>query len=118
MKTRTILLGVAGMATCGLAYLGKVFDVTGSNELLVIGTGLLIFGFLLSSTLHFFRLLDVSILKRSGWIGFVGGSSIILGIMFTILKYFVPALLFYALGGILLIISFLIFTIKIRSLVS
>lgn len=118
MKTKTIVLGISALCLATLAYIGKMLDLPGSNEVLVIGTALFIFGFLLSITINFTRALDVSLIRGSGWLGFLGASGIAVGLMLSLLKYFVAAYFSFGAGGLLLAISFYLLTTKIKTLIS
>ncbi|MEM6524873.1 MAG: hypothetical protein AAGF85_04045 [Bacteroidota bacterium] len=118
MKTKTIILGVSAFSLSTLAYVGKMLDLAGSNEVLVIGTALFIFGFLLSITLNFTRSLDVSLIKNTGWLGFLGASGISIGLMLSLLKYYVAAYFSFGAGGLLLVISFYLLATRVKMLIS
>ncbi len=118
MKTKTIIIGIVGFSMFLLSLGGKYMNITGSNELLILGTGVIVFGFLLSNTLSFTKSFELNLLKKLSWIGFFGMSSVITGTMFSILKQPDLALYSFSLGGILLMVYFLATSMKMKSLLS
>jgi len=118
MTRRTIAIGIAGLGLCLLALIGKNLNITGSNETLIIGTAIMIFGFFLSNILNLNRNLQVMQIKVINWVGFVGVAGVLIGTMFRVLKYYSFSTGFLITGGVLLMIYFIASTFKLKSLIS
>ena len=100
MKTKTMIIGLTGLIFGILGYAGKNLNMPGSNELLLLGALVIIFGFLLPVTLKANEGNKSGDLHTINWLGFVGLAAILMGIILVVLKYFIPAILLLALGSI------------------
>ncbi len=118
MKTKTIVLGLAGLAISLGGYVGKKMSIMGSNELLVAGAAVIIFGFLLTATLNINKNLQIDSIKTINWLGFIGLSCITLGATLIILKYFMVAMILLVAGIVASSLYFAMMGGKIKTLVS
>jgi hypothetical protein len=116
MKTKTMIIGAAGLVFGILGYAGKQIDMLGPNELLIVGVGLVIFGFLLPTTLSTNKTVNIPQIKQLNWLGFLGLTAILFGTSLIILKYWVVAKALLLIGGICTSLYFALISGKIKNL--
>lgn len=106
MKTKTMIIGITGLAFGLLAYSGKMMNLAGSNELLLLGTLVIIFGFLLPITLRANHSKNNGDIHTINWLGFIGLAALLIGITLVVLKYFLAAMFLLLLGSIGAVLHF------------
>lgn len=103
MKKTMNVLGITGSVMLLLGSVMKLQSMIGSNELLVLGGAILVFGYLPFMLTLSMKNTDTTSAKIRNISGFLGASAVIIGIIMSILHY--------AGGNVILLTGFAIFLI-------
>ncbi|HLF33564.1 MAG TPA: adenylate/guanylate cyclase domain-containing protein [Cyclobacteriaceae bacterium] len=111
MKKRTLFFGIAGFILALVGILFKIMHLSGASVMLVIGTLILIFGFLLSFLLERLSISIKTTSRIGNILAFLAAVLILFGIVAKMMHY-PGALQSFVAGGLLFVIHYIFYSFR------